>query len=214
MEANMIEVLLVDDHAVVRAGYRRLLETAPNIRIADEAEDGETAYALYASRRYDVVVLDMSLPGIGGLEVARRILRRDPGARILVSSIHEEATFVRCALDAGVIGYVSKSSSPEVLVEAVQQVAGGRAYVSAAIAKRLAGGGATDDSERLAALSAREFEIFRFLAAGRSVPEIARTLCISSKTVANYNTDIRKKLHAANAADLARLAMRHGVVSD
>lgn len=213
MMPNTIEVLLVDDHAVVRAGYRRLLETAPNILIAGEAQDGETAYAMYAARVYQVVVLDMSLPGIGGLEVARRILRRDPQARILVCSIHEEATFVRCALEAGVTGYVSKSCPPDELIEAVEAVAGGRAHISAGIRKQLANTGPAD-SARLAALSAREFEIFRFLAAGRTVTEIARTLSISSKTVANYNTYIRKKLHAGNAADLARLAMRHGIVSD
>lgn len=211
MDAKPIEVLLVDDHAVVRAGYRRLLEMAPDIRIAGEAEDGETAYAMYAAHAYDVVVLDLSLPGIGGLEVARRILRRDPQAKILVCSIHEEATFVRCALEAGITGYVSKRSPPDVLIEAVAQAARGVPYISAEIRSQLSDDAPADD---LAALSAREFEIFRFLAAGRTVTEIARTLSISSKTVANYNTYIRKKLHAGNAADLARLAMRHGIVSD
>lgn len=208
-----IAVLLVDDHAVVRAGYRRLLETVAGIRITGEAERGETAYAMYADGHYDVVILDMSLPGIGGLEVARRILRRDPEAKILVCSIHEEAMFVRCALEAGVIGYVSKSSPPDVLIEAVEQVAAGRRYVSAGLLEQLAHAAQADDSERLAALTAREFEIFRLLASGETVRDIARTLCISGKTVANYNTEIRKKLHAANAADLARLAMRNGVIS-
>lgn len=208
-----LNVLLVDDHAVVRAGYRRLLENSPlNIRVF-EADTGEQAYASYTRQSFDLVVMDLTLPGIGGLEALRRIVQRDRAARVLVFSIHDETVFIERTLQAGARGYISKSSAAEVLVEAVERVVRGEVYLGPGIAERLAAVHRAETSNPLAALSPREFDIFRLLAEGRTVNEIAALLSLSAKTVANYNTQIRTKLKVASAAELARLAIRYGVVS-
>ncbi len=207
-----LKVLLVDDHAVVRAGYRRLLEgSALNISVS-EADTGEQAYARYSEQPFDLVVMDLTLPGIGGLETIRRITQRDHAARVLVFSIHDESVFIERALSAGARGYISKSSAAEVLVEAVERVVRDEVYLGPEIAQRLAALHRADAGDPLAALSPREFDIFRLLAEGRTVSDIADLLSLSTKTVANYNTQIRSKLNAASAADLARLAIRHGIV--
>jgi two-component system invasion response regulator UvrY len=207
-----LKVLLVDDHAVVRAGYRRLLENSSlNISVF-EADTGEQAYSQYTQQPYHLVVMDLTLPGIGGLESLRRIIQRDRAARVLVFSIHDEAVFVERALEAGAQGYISKSSAAEVLVEAVERVVRGEVYLGPGIAERLAALKHTDTGGPLDALSPREFNIFRLVAEGRTVNEIAVLLSLSTKTVANYNTQIRAKLKVASAAELARLAIRYGVV--
>jgi two-component system invasion response regulator UvrY len=207
-----LKVLLVDDHAVVRAGYRRLLESSSlNIRVF-EADTGEQAYSSYSQEPFDLVVMDLTLPGIGGLEAIRRITQRDHGARVLVFSIHDETVFIERALEAGARGYISKSSAAEVLVEAVERVVRGEVYLGPGIAERLAAVHRAGTDNPLAALSPREFDIFRLLAEGRTVNEIAELLSLSAKTVANYNTQIRTKLNVSSAAELARLAIRYGVV--
>lgn len=202
----MIRVLLVDDHAVVRAGYRRLIETCARMQVV-----GETAYAAAAYRRVlqggvDVVVLDLSLPGIGGLEMARRLQRRAPQVRVLVFSMHEEAIFVQRAFAAGALGYLSKRCAAERMLSAIEQVAAGRRYLPPELAD------AVQPVAGIDKLSGREFEVFRQIAEGRSVRDIAASLHLSGKTVANYYTQIRSKLGAAGAADLARLAIVAGVV--
>lgn len=207
---DIIDVLLVDDHAVVRAGYRRLLESLGGIRVTAEADSGEAAYCSFLEQGCDVVVLDVSLPGMSGIETLSRMVRRDPGAQVLVFSMYEELIFARQALEAGALGYVTKRSAAEVLVAAVKAVAAGQRYLSDDVA-----GAATlqDQSVPLSDLAPREFEIFRLLAEGREAREIASLLSISYKTVANYATAIREKLGVSNAAGLARLAVREGVVA-
>jgi len=207
-----LKILLVDDHAVVRAGYRRLLENSAHHISVFEAETGEQAYARYTAEAFDLVVMDLTLPGIGGLETIRRITQRDRTARVLVFSIHDESVFIERALEAGARGYISKSSAAEVLVAAVEQVVRGEVYLGPGIAERLAALRHTGAGNPLSTLSPREFDIFRLLAEGRTVNEIAALLSLSVKTVANYNTQIRNKLNVASAAELARLAIRHGIV--
>ncbi|MGI8739502.1 MAG: response regulator [Gammaproteobacteria bacterium] len=207
-----LKILLVDDHAVVRAGYRRLRENSSHHISVFEADTGEQAYAHYTHDHFDLVVMDLTLPGIGGLEAIRRITQRDRAARVLVFSIHDESVFIERALQAGARGYISKSSAAEVLVAAVERVVGGDVYLGPGIEKRLAAVNRAGAVNVLGALSVREFEIFRLLAEGRTVSEIAALLSLSVKTVANYNTQIRGKLKVASAAELARLAIRHGVV--
>jgi two-component system, NarL family, invasion response regulator UvrY len=207
-----LKILLVDDHAVVRAGYRRLLENSSLKVMVVEAETGEEGYARCAEQTFDLVVMDLSLPGIGGLEAIRRITQRDRAARVLVFSIHDENVFIERALQAGARGYISKGSAADVLVEAVEQVLRGGIYLGPGIAESLAAPSRPDRNTAFAALSTREFDIFRLLAEGRTVNEIALLLSLSAKTVANYNTQIRSKLGVASAAELARLAIRHGVV--
>lgn len=207
---ELVDVLLVDDHAVVRAGYRRLLESTGGIRVAAEAERGEQAYTLFLEHPVDVVVIDISLPGMSGIEALSRILRRDASARVLVFSMYEEVIFARQALEAGALGYVTKRSAAEVLVEAVNAVAAGRRYLSEDVREAAE---SRDRSVPLSELAPREFEVFRLLAEGRDAREIASILSVSYKTVANYSTAIREKLGVSNTAGLTRLAVREGVVA-
>lgn len=210
MSPAVIEVLLVDDHAVVREGYRRLLESTGQIRVRGEAADAEMAYRLFSAQRFDVVVMDITLPGASGLEVMRRMLARDAQARVLIFSMHEEAVFPARAMRFGAMGYVSKSSAPDVLVQAVCTVAQGGCYLADKIAETLARPAPVRDIRD--ALNAREFEILRLLANGRTLAEVAGLLHLSGKTVANYQTNIREKLGADNAFQVMRLAIERGLV--
>lgn len=211
MDSAMIDVLLVDDHAVVREGYRRLLESTGQIWVSAEAGDGEEAYRLFATQRFDVVVMDITLPGVSGLEIMRRILMREARARVLIFSMHEDAVFSARALQSGAMGYVTKSSAPEVLVQAVRDIAQGRRYLADGIAHALAQRSVPDGI--LDCLTEREFEILRLLATGRALVEISELLHLSGKTVANYQTSIREKLGVDNAFQLMRLALAHGLVT-
>ena len=208
-----IRVLLADDHEVVRAGYRRLLEATGDIEVAAEAESGEEAYALYLAHEPDVVVMDLSMPGAGGLDTSRRILARDGSARILVFSVHENEVFLKRALDLGILGYISKRSASRVMVEAVRQVARGEPYVGQEMMPFLVGRKASDDNRLIADLSPREFEVFRLRAEGMSVNDIAELLNVSPKTVGHHNTRVKQKLGVNNAAELTRMAIRLGIVS-
>lgn len=213
MRAQRLRVLLVDDHAVVRAGYRLLLQNAPEIEVVAEADSGELACRLNAEHAPDVVVMDLTLPGIGGLEAIRRIVQRDSSAKVLVFSMHEDVLFVEQALAAGARGYVTKSSPPNVLVAAVKEVAAGGRPLAGDLHERLALARVRGGDSRLKELSTREFEIFCLLAEGLSSAEIAKRLSLSHKTVANYGTQIKSKLSVATTAELTRLAIRHGVVA-
>jgi len=213
MTAPRVRVLLVDDHAVVRAGYRLLLQTAPEIEVVAEADSGELACRLSAELAPDVVVMDLTLPGIGGLEAIRRIVQREPKARVLVFSMHEDTMFVEHALAAGASGYVTKSSAPQVLVAAVKQVAAGGRPLAGNIAQRLAFDRVRGRDTPLMELSTREFEIFCLLAEGLTSADIAKRLSLSHKTVANYGTQLKSKLHVGSVAELTRLAIRHGIIA-
>lgn len=207
-----IRILLVDDHAIVRAGYRMLLRNTPEITIACEADSGESAYQEFVRIAPDVVAMDLSLPGIGGLEAIRRILARDARARVLVFSVHEEPVFAEKALAAGARGYLTKSSAPEQLVDAIRTIAAGGIHVEPRIAQHLAFHKSRGEETPFAVLTAREFEIGCLLAEGVPVADIARRLTLSAKTVANYATQIKAKLGIGSNGELTRLAIRHGIV--
>lgn len=208
MSAEHITIMLVDDHPVVRAGFRRLLETDPDLEVVAEAENGEKSIALYASVRPDVVVMDISLPGIGGLEAGRRILGNDPEARLLVFSVHDNEAMVSRALRVGVLGYMTKDAAPTRILDAVRRVAQGQAYIDPELVGRmLQGGGGLLDR-----LTPREFEVFRLLAEGNAVTQIAEVLSISPKTVGVHQTRIMHKLEVRTAVQLVRLALQHGVI--
>ncbi|HEY3730032.1 MAG TPA: response regulator transcription factor [Steroidobacteraceae bacterium] len=209
MNAAPIRVMLVDDHAVVRAGFRRLLEQEPAIRVVAEADTGERGYAQYLEHTPDVVVLDLSMPGVSGFEIIRRIIERRPDSKILVFSMHEDASLAVRAIQLGARGYVTKSNAPEVLATAVAEVAAGKLYVSDDVAKSIAILKLTGDDNPVKVLSTREYEIFRLLVSGRPASEIARVLNLSAKTVANYHTLIKQKLHSASDVELVLLALRH-----
>jgi two-component system invasion response regulator UvrY len=208
-----MRILLVDDHAVVRAGFRTLLENQADLRVVAEAENGEAACRQFVEHAPDVVIMDLSLPGIGGLEAIRRIVARQSDARILAFSMHEDTVFVEQALQAGARGYIGKSSAPVELVEAVRQIANGNIYIDPDIAQRLAFQKTKGGDSPFGGLSTREFEIFCLLAEGLSVNEISQRLSLSYKTIANYSTQIKAKLEVGTTAELARLAIRHGIVN-
>ena len=219
----MIRVLLVDDHPVVRTGYARLLEQAGDMAVVAEADGAEGALEqLYTGLVADVVVIDLAMPGLGGLELLRRVLVRWPQARVLVFSMHDSEALVQRALEAGAAGFVAKSSAPQVLVQAVRAVAAGRrppGFDAGAAAHGLPGPvpaaqrGQAADQARLAELTEREFALFRLLAQGHSLADCARELGLSSKTVSNYQTLIREKLGVSTSAALAHLAIRCGVIT-
>ena len=208
--AQPLRVGLVDDHAVVRAGYRRLIELEDDLAVAAEFASAEEAYAALARGDdcpVDLLVLDLSLPGQGGLELLRHLAQRRPGLRSLVFTMHDAAATVRQCLRAGAAGFVTKSSAPEVLIDALRRIGRGELALSADVAAAAA----SDQAPPHAALSVREFDILQRLAAGHGVERIAQTLHLSVKTVANYQTEIRRKLEVGNAVELLRYAQRHGI---
>ena len=211
-ENRKIRILLVDDHAVVRAGYQMLLEQSDKIEIIAEASSGEQASKLFSDLNPDVVVMDLSLPGISGLEAIRRIMRKDPNAKILVFSMHEDTVFVDQALRAGARGYLTKSSAPKTLIKAIEEIAGGRIHIDDRVVQHLAFQKARDEVGPFSGLSTREFEIFCLLAEGLNTNEIANRLSIGYKTVANYSSQIKNKLQVNTTAELARLAIRHNIL--
>lgn len=211
-ERARVSVLLVDDHAVVREGYRRLLERSPDVRVVGEAASAGEAYRRFCELAPDVVIMDVSLPDVSGIEGVRRLLQREPGARILVFSIHEEPIYPNRALKAGAAGYVTKASAPETLVEAVRAVARGEVFLSPDVARALALASVTRNMGGLESLSTREFEIARLLATGHSVRAIAEKLCLNYKTVANHQSSIRQKLGAQSPVELVRIAERTGLL--
>ena len=198
---NRIKVILVDDHAVVRAGFRMLLSTENTIEVIAEAERGEQACQLYLEKQPDVMVLDLSMPGIGGLETIRRICNRDTNARILVFSVHNERVYVDRAMNAGAKGYITKHAHPEILIAAIQKIAGGEVYIERGLIRHEDTHSSegletseTDYKSIVESLSAREFDVFLLLAKGLTAHKIADELCLGYKTVANYGTQIRSKL--------------------
>jgi two-component system invasion response regulator UvrY len=210
---GLIRILLADDHVVVRAGYRRLLENTPDIEVIAEVASGEDAYSRYCEQHPDVVVMDLTMPGMGGLEASRRILAHDDSAKILVFSVHENEVMLNRALDLGVLGYISKRSASQVMIEAVRQVASGEMYVGQEMMPFLVRRTTSPDSERVAGLSPREFEVLRLLADSKSVNDIADLLNLSPKTVGHHMTHIKTKLGIDNIAGLTRLAIRLGIIT-
>ena len=208
-----IRLMLVDDHAVVRVGFRMLLNASSEIEVVDEADSGEAAYQRYPEVKPDVVVMDLAMPGMGGIETVRRLLARDPHARVLILSAHEDTAHLKRVLKVGALGYLSKRSAPEDLIGAVRTVAAGRIYLDADLARKLAmqdlSGGTASPVE---ALSEREFTVFIQLARGQSVNQIAETLCLSPNTVGTHLYNVKQKLGASNQAELALIAVRNGLI--
>jgi len=209
----MIQVLLVDDHAVVRTGFRLLLQSQPDINVAAEAQSGEAACQIYAELAPDVVVMDLGMPGMGGLEALRRIRARNPAARVLALSAHDDPMHARRALREGALGFLSKRSAPEALIEAIGTVAAGRRYIDPSLAQKLAlaeiEGAARSPIEQL---SEREFEVFIRLAGGATVQKIADDLKLSASTIGTHLYNIKQKLGVVNQSELTLLAIRHGLI--
>jgi len=219
-----LAIMLVDDHPIVREGYRRLLERHPGYRVVAEAESAAEAYRRYREASPDIVIMDLSLQaaggggaaggiGPGGLEAVRHILQWDRAARILVFSMHQAAAYALKAFEAGAAGYVTKSSSPDELVRALETVAAGGRALSADIAREIAAERLSNQRSPLDGLGPRETEILRLLAGGLTAAEIADALCLSVKTVQNYHYTIKGKLGARTDASLVWLAIETGLLA-
>jgi len=206
-----ISVLLVDDHAVVREGYRRLLERADNLIVVGEASSPADALRLDAELRPKVIVLDIALPGVSGIEVLRRILSRRPDACVLMFSMYQDGIYASRAMSAGALGYLSKASAPDLLVEAVRAVAAGQRYLSPDVETALSR--QSPHPSRLAdALSTRELEVLRMLTQGFGIEEIGERLGLSPKTAANHQSSIKQKLGASSALQLILIAQQFGLI--
>ncbi|MGJ7581579.1 response regulator [Variovorax sp. RHLX14] len=210
-DSRPIRVMLVDDHALVRMGFRMLLTNAL-IEVAAEADTGEQACQSYPQVRPDVVVMDLAMPGMGGLEAIRRILAHDIGARILALSAHEDTVHPHRVLQAGALGYLTKRSAPEALIAALRAVARGERYIDAATAQALAVARFDGAAPPAETLSTREFSVFLQLAQGMSVAQIAATLNLSLSTVGSHLYRIKQKLNANNQAELTLVALRWGLI--
>lgn len=204
-----MNILIVDDHAIVRAGLKRLLTTLPEVQIRETAT-GRDALAAYRDARADIVLLDINLPGIGGLELLGRILLLDKTARVIIFSMHAEAVYAGRALQAGAVGYLSKNAAPDEILAAVRKVAEGGRYIENEIAQELALQPAPGD-DPMKQLTERDLEILRLLGEGRSLAEIAEALGVGYKTVANTSSLIKAKLGVTRTADLIRLSIEMGV---
>ena len=205
--------MLVDDHAVVRMGFRLLIDGAPDMRVVAEADSGEDAVRRIDEVRPDVVVMDISMPGIGGLEAVHRMLAKQPGTRILVLSAHEDAMHARRLLKAGAAGYLTKRSAAEALIQAIRHCFQGRMFLEPQIAQQLALGQVSGARDPLDTLSEKEFKVFLALAKGESVQDIAAVMSLSPRTVGTHLYNIKQKLGAANSAELALIAMRAGLLT-
>jgi len=208
-----MKLLIVDDHPIVRSGLRRLLSAEPGLDIV-EAANGQEAIAAYKDWRPDLVILDLNLPGISGLEVLNRLKIENPKVRALAVSMHDNPLYVMRVLEAGACGYVSKSAPPEQLLEAVRRVAAGQTYIEHEVAQDLALWNIRGASHPLKQLSPRDVEILRQLAGGKSLREIAQIIGVSYKTVANHCSQLKSRLATPRMADLIRLAISAGLSSD
>jgi len=206
-----LRLLLVDDHAVVRNGYRRLLESQDDLIVVGEAASAREALDRQRECLPDVIVLDIGLPDIGGVELIGRFVQRDPGCRILIFSMHRDPIFVTQSLRAGAIGYVTKSSQPEVMIDAIYRVAARQQVISPDISSELALSLVNGSSGPVETLSPREGEILQMLLDGCDSSEISRRLSISSKTVQNYHYQIKLKLGVKNDIEMMKSAITHGL---
>jgi DNA-binding NarL/FixJ family response regulator len=212
-----IRIMLVDDHAIVRAGFKMLLEPIGSINIVAEADRSESALQLYLEKRPDVIVMDLSMPGIGGLEGIRRLTNRYPEAKILVFSVHNEVVYVSRALEAGAKGYINKNSAPELLVQAIEHIVSGHNFIepgldSTQMLQTYPKKPGIDYKQLIDNLSSREFDIFCLLAKGFTARKIADELCLGYKTVANYGTQIKAKFAVNSVAELTRIAATYGII--
>jgi DNA-binding NarL/FixJ family response regulator len=210
-----IRIVLADDHAIVREGLKRIVGDAKDFTVVGEAADGNEALGVVRELDFDVLVLDLSMPGRSGMELIKLVKAEKPKIRILVLSMHQEMQYAVRAIKSGASGYLTKESAPAQLEQAIRKIAGGGAYISAEVAEQLALGAMPGGAEQglpHESLSDREFEVFRHLAAGAAVSDIAARLNLSVKTVSTHKANLMQKLGLQNQADLVRYALKHGLV--
>jgi len=209
---SQITILLVDDHAVVRMGFKMLIEAEEGIKVIGEAESGEIAVKLFQELKPDIIVMDITMPGIGGLEAIDRIIAKDKITKILVLSAHEDSVHPKRVLNAGAMGYLTKRSAAEELIKAIKSIHQGKRYLEPNIAQQMAITQLSGETNPVEILSDREFEVFIALAKGKSTNDIADTLCLSPRTVGTHLYNIKQKLNANNSAEIALIAIRCGLI--
>ena len=207
-----IRVILVDDHSVVRMGFKMLIESESDMEVICEAESGEEGIKVFKELKPDVVVMDITMPGIGGLESIERILAFDKNAKILVLSAHEDSVHPKRVLNAGALGYLTKRSAAEELIKAIRSISSGKKYLEATIAQQMAITQLSGENNPVEVLSDREFEVFMALAKGKSTNELAETMHLSPRTVGTHLYNIKQKLNANNSAEIALIAIRCGLL--
>ncbi len=211
----MIRIVIADDHTIVREGLKQLLSAASDLEVVGEARDGHEALALVRERDFDVLLVDLSMPGKGGMELIRQVKSEKPKLRILVLSMHAERQYAVRAIKAGASGYLTKDSAATQLVSALRKVAAGGALISAEVAEQLALSAMPHaEGPPHASLSDREYQVFQLLVAGRAVSDIAQELNLSVKTVSTHKARLLEKMGLANQAELIHYAIRHGLVDD
>jgi two-component system, NarL family, invasion response regulator UvrY len=205
------KILLADDHAVVRQGLKTLLEQDESYRVVAETDTGESAFLLWQEHHPDLAILDLDMPGIGGLKTLQRIVTRFAGAKVLIFSMHDDNIYAARAIQAGARGYVVKTDAPETLLEAVRQILRGGRFIGHELAQHMAVERLTGTQNPIDSLSPKEFEVFRRIAEGESLTQISEQLNIGYKTAANIQTQVRQKLGVATTGQLVHLAMRFGI---
>lgn len=211
----MIRVLLVDDHKLVRTGIRRLLTDSAEVEVVAEAESGEEAIALARTHHPQVVLMDVTMPGIGGLEATRKLVQQDSGLRVIALSVHTDDPYPSRLLEAGAAGYLSKDCGAEEIVTAIKRVSRGEVYIDADVARNLALSGLRGrPGPNFQKLSQREMQIMLMVVKGYTIQQISDHLFISPKTVSTYRYRLFDKLGVANDVELTRLAIRHGIVGE
>ena len=209
---SKINILLVDDHSVVRMGFKMLIENESDMTVICEAESGELGIIAFKEHKPSVVIMDITMPGMGGLDAIERIIAFDKKAKILVLSAHEDSVHPKRALSAGALGYLTKRSAAEELIKAIRSVNDGTKYLEPTIAQQMAITQLTGENNPVEVLSDREFEVFIALAKGRSTNEIADIMCLSPRTVGTHLYNIKQKLNANNSAEIALIAIRCGLL--
>ena len=210
---NKISVILADDHAVVRMGFKLLLQDTKDITVVGEAESGEEVIKLLNTLTADIIVMDLSMPGIGGLETISRIVSKDKSPKILILSAHEDAIHPKRSLKAGANGYLSKRGAAEELIKAIRQIHSGNMYIEPSIAQKVAMSQMGGETSPVEVLSEREFDVFMALANGKTVNQIAETLHLSPRTVGTHLYNIKQKLNASNQTELALIAIKSGLIN-
>lgn len=209
----MAHILIVDDHAVVRAGLRQFLQDDPQVTKVDEADSGQSAMEALRRSRYDLLILDINMPGRNGLDILRNVTSAHPDTKVLIVSGYPERQYAINVLKSGASGYISKESAPEELLKATHTVLGGRRYVSATLAEQLVTDLDIDSDKPIhSKLSEREFQIFCKLASGKAVSDIAHELCLSVKTVSTYRSRVLEKMNFISNADITTYALRNGLM--
>ena len=210
---NKISVILADDHAVVRMGFKLLLQDTKDITVVGEAESGEEVIKLLNTLTADLIVMDLSMPGIGGLETISRVVSKAKSPKILILSAHEDAIHPKRSLKAGANGYLSKRGAPEELIKAIRQIHAGNMYIEPSIAQKVAMSQMGGETSPVEVLSEREFDVFMALASGKTVNQIAETLHLSPRTVGTHLYNIKQKLNASNQTELALIAIKSGLIN-